>query len=217
MDQLTAKRLLNREFPVSIRSLMAPAVTRAYLAVEHTVDTVDYLKGSQRGNEMRRYLRNVAVEFELKDLAHSKKIPFKCVETKNAAKNCHHLELHSNHFILTISQVPLISDLPREAVFRNNHSLSNCFSLFPECSTPAISEKHYIVLTHGYHGIQPDFVAIGVPEPYITAWAAQVVLLHKQDIAMEQPSEEKVPEKTTSRLKQHLLEGLNKYERSGDE
>ena len=178
MNQIDAETLINEELPLKTRSFIAPAIWRAYNMVRELYIEKDWLDW-RVGHDILRELRRVAVEFEIKKLVDSGRLPLTYNITPNAISNCRHLELFTNRCIITISQVVSQHSVPRDAIFRSNHSLSNQleFDFYGEGSNIIKDTPYYILITHGYKRDIPDFITIGVPEPRIKGWMAYIDLL----------------------------------------
>jgi hypothetical protein len=110
------------------------------------------------GKDIKPHLKRAAVDFFLHTL--SKSFPSKIASTyeNNKAKNCKHIQLNYKEFIVTASYVKNSSDLPREAIFRDDLIDLN-YSLFEEQNVP---EKIYVILTHGGDKI-PEFANFKIP------------------------------------------------------
>jgi hypothetical protein len=210
MNQLDASALLNEDFSAPVRSLFVPAIKRAYVLVDEHANSWDMLKWPV-GRDIVGYLRRVAVEFEVKKLIDGNLLKLEYRIAKNAADNCHHLELLSKHSVMTFSQVTTPTAFPRPAIFRNNYSISNqlCWD-FNDWSTVK-NGPFYVILTHGYGGRVPDFVTLGVPEAHIRGWIVRINLL-KEPYQLLESDVEVIKEDTLIELK----EFVEKVVRRGD-
>jgi len=149
MKEVFGADFLNQEFPLKDRSHFVPAIERAYSLVNQLYSEHDFLNWPV-GKDIKSYLRNVAVEFEIKRLIESGKVQFECRLAKNKGRNYNHLEVLSNKCILTIHQIPNINKLPRPAVYRSNLSRHNQVSFFqiPDSGLYEEYDLNYALLVH---------------------------------------------------------------------
>lgn len=213
MELINVKELINNDFPVSIRSQFVPTITKAYIMADTLLNDIKWLDWPV-GYDLKRYLRRVAVEFELVNLFNSKELPIRHRIASNSIDNCNHIELITDNFIGTINQVASAKSIPRSSIFRNHLSLSNqgCFdfennSILYQCK----EGPYFIILTHGYYGDKPDFVCLGVPEPHLNGWVERINLL-KEPYLVELPETEYVSEGDLIKFKEHILKGVPKGE-----
>lgn len=186
--------------PVPIRSLFVPTIQRAYAITQNLFEDHDFLRWAV-AEDVYRMVRRIVVEYEFQRLVNSKNLGLEAVVALNAKKNYRHLELRTTGLVLTISQTERIDLVPRDAVYRNQKSLSNqCSLIFPGYNDEDASYYEdiplYGIIVHGYFGKQPDHVGIGIPEPYVKAWITQVDLLKEmhgitapEDVEVVEPAD----------------------------
>lgn len=187
MQYINGREFLEKEFPIKERSQLVPAVKRAYSLINELVQQNDFLNWKV-GSDILPYLRNAAVEFEFKRLIDKKLLNLKYRIAMNTRRNCHHIEVITNQCIMTISQVPSKTSIPRKAIFRSNLSFSNQLSLLsiPGFYPEKEEDKYYVILTHGCEDSQnsktPEFVTLGLPYPNVLRWAETIDLIAEPHI-----------------------------------
>lgn len=155
---------------------LVPAFKAAYGMASFAADTIDFLGGALR-EQIIPHLKNWAVEYELHRRSIEGIIPFDCTIVQNSRKNHRHIELHRDGFVLTVSQTHTLYSLPRECVFRNDHNLDGQIALEGfDADAGESSGEIYAILTHGQGSFAPAFIACGIPNPNMTAWAQHVNL-----------------------------------------
>lgn len=100
----TALDTLQNNFPVKVRSLIVPAISRGYSMADQLVKNNDMLDWAV-GRDNLPYLRRIAVDFELARTLTNGPYGINMRINKNFSKNYHHLELITSDFITTISHV----------------------------------------------------------------------------------------------------------------
>ena len=154
------------------------------------------------------HIRRVAVEFELQRVIDNQSdIRYSSVIARNAADNCNHLEIRSNDSVLTVSQVPRPTMVPRHAIFRDNYGVGNqtLLGLYDEPTVPG--DRVYTLLTHGYYSDQPAFVCLGIPSPAMDGWICRVnLMLEPHQINL--PETEKITDGELVALKSHLQKSV---------
>ena len=206
-----ARTFLNDELPVPIRPLFVAAVSRAYAIVADHFNEFDFLNWPV-GRDHLRFLRRVAVEYQIKHLIDKNQLPLRYRIAPNAIDNCRHLEIITGRSIVTISQVVSPGSVPRRADYRNNLSLCNqiSFDFQEDCGEDAVfvlDRPYYILLTHGYMRREPDFICLGIPEPSVKGWITQINLLREpHQVAL--PEIEPETEEMLVQLKENVREVL---------
>lgn len=199
-----AKELLNREYPLSIRSKFVPIIKRAYSAVAQLKRENEILNWSVADN-LTGHLRNVAVEFEFKRMIDNNQLPLRYHILPNKRRNHKHIELITSNSVATISHLNNKYKTPRKAVFRTNLSLINqlMFDVLND-SIDIVDSPYYILITHGGRGDSLDFVTLGVPEPYVNGWIYYIDLKSEFQQISHPVEEEIVEEETIVELKEYL-------------
>lgn len=170
------------EYPSTVRSQFVPMVSRAYSVVEQLMTDNEILNWSI-GNNMRGYLINTAVEYEFKRMIESGRLPLSYRIGSNLRKNHQHIEVCSNHSILTISQMKNSNKPPRKAYFRANLGYSNQLMMqFLEDDIKVIDSPLYIVLTHGSKHGNLEFVNLGMPQPHLNTWISCIELMQEPQL-----------------------------------
>ncbi|MCL5272730.1 MAG: hypothetical protein M1486_05435 [Gammaproteobacteria bacterium] len=212
MKRIRAIDLINEELPVPIRSQFVPAIRRAYDLVVRFSRETEWLDWSV-GRDILGVLRRVAVEYELKKLIDRQNLPLKYVIAPNAMDNCHHLVLFTERCKITISQLKTPRHKPRKAIFRTNYSLEGMQPrLFPYefwGIDEDINGRYYMILTHGYSGLVPEFISLAVPGPFVKEWLEQVNLLKEPYIIYKDQDEVNIEEPDLLEFKKEVHEVLN--------
>ena len=156
---------------------LIPAFTSAYAMAIEVADAIDFLRGDLR-SQIIPHLKNWAVEFELKRRSDEGSIPFWCNVTMNERKNHKHIELHTDKWILTVSQVHTPMYLPREALYRNELNLDGQIALEGFDSEDSTDGEIYAILTHGWQTNNPAFINCGILSPNGTCWVQQMDVLN---------------------------------------
>jgi hypothetical protein len=202
-----AKHLLEKNFPPPLRSRFYPLVNRAYENADLLLGQAAFLNWKV-GRDMKRHLRRVAVEFELKELIETGQYDVEFRISPNARKNCRHIELITKDCVLTISQVMFKDSLPRDAFFRQNHAVSNQLSLglaMEESESFDQDDKYYMLLTHGYLNKIPDFVVLGVPTDDLKNWHYKINLVNEfKQVHYQERDDKTEQEEVIVRLKDYI-------------
>lgn len=155
---------------------LIPAFTAAYGMAISAIDSVDFLGGIFRKQNLP-HLTNWAVEYELQRRANEGIIPFSCSIVSNRSGNHVHTELHKDGFLLTASQTHRIYEIPRDCVFRNEHSWDGQIAMEGfEDDDPCSDKEIYAVLTHGWGNGGLAYVFCGIPSPQMSEWVQGVNL-----------------------------------------
>ncbi len=167
---INAQNLINKEYPIRLRSKFVPMVRRAYSAIDQLITENEVLNWSVADNLVGNLI-NTAVEFEFKRMIDKGDLKLEYNVSFNKRKNHKHIELISQNTISTISQVKNKYSVPRKAIFRNNLSCSNqlMFDIYDNSLNFKESPK-YILLTHGGKNGNVDFLNLGMPQPYNKGW-----------------------------------------------
>jgi hypothetical protein len=184
-------------------------VIEGYALVERLYERGDWLDWPV-GRDVRGALRRVAVESVILRMINSSELKLRYRIASNSVDNCRHIEVLTERSRLTTSQVTTRRAMPRNALYRQNHGLSNQMLLslpgFLD-EEPAIGEddRYYVLLTHGYAMKTPEFVCLGVPHPDMSSWISHVNLLASPSVA-DLPVVEEIDEEQLVQLKTTLTE-----------
>ena len=207
--QVDLRSLIEEDLPVSVRAHFVPAVKRAYDLVAKLYEQNPFLKW-QIGIDHRRELRRIAVEYELKKLIDTGRVPLKYCISPNAINNCRHLEFTTNQFIITASQVQHKRSIPRPAIFRNRLLSDQLSWDFTDGNVDLAEERYYLILTHGYENSFPEFVCLGAPDPAMKGrWISPHINLLKEPMVVNNLDEEVITEDTLVRFKEHVKEAVS--------
>lgn len=159
-----AQELADQEFPLARRTVIAPALKRAYANVDKLMDSVEWLR-TPSGKFHRGDLIVLSTEFQLALLAEKGSLPFETSWEPYASPTGKHLVMRSARAILTINQIDGPKKKPRRAAFRNSLGLPNMEYLFEHLNEQLKQERgrKHILLLHGYQQI--SFAHLGVPNP----------------------------------------------------
>ena len=173
MAYFDGDEILDKAFPLNIRSMYTAAVNIAYTLVDATFNNNGYLNWIVGYDDIAN-LRNVAVEFELKQLLTKSNIKLKYDVVKNKRNNCNHIEITSGNCIMTVSHLHDRYAVPREAKFRNSLSLNNQIKFWGNIPDIDVDEQYYAILTHGNKrtliGQKVEFICLGLPSPEVNKW-----------------------------------------------
>ncbi|WP_156394111.1 hypothetical protein [Methylobacterium sp. Leaf94] len=159
-----AQSLIDEEFPIGLRPLVAPALKRAYQAADSLILRTEFLDNPS-GRYQRGDLICKAAEHEFRRLIEAGSLPFEPSWDDYASPTGKHLVMRGKRSRITINQVDKPNTKPRRAAFRVNFGESNMADLFPE-QNRAIreeNEKKHIVLLHGHRNL--TFATLGLPHP----------------------------------------------------
>ncbi|WP_018130571.1 hypothetical protein [Effusibacillus pohliae] len=206
MENKRVYDILNRNFPISIRSHFVPAITRAYEKTLQLFKQNEWLNWVV-GKDIISVVRRIAVEYELMRTMDLLNVTYRI--SPNAIDNCRHLEVITKECILTVSQVRRKDQVPRKAEYRTNLSVSNQFSLPLFDDEPTLPESpYYVLLTHGFAGHAPSFVMLGLPKPYVSGWVGQQIDLLKEPHRTTSSQDQEDADTQLVGLKQHIIERL---------
>lgn len=167
------------------QKFIAP-ISRAYNIAEQVL-TIDNLKNEPIIKNVLPNLKNVIVEYELKRVIDKGLIDGVTCRYSDNAKHTHpFIEIISENYHMTVSQVSKYSVIPRNAKYRNNRASTNQISLYPEDNEN--NQKIYAILTHGYHSVSPNFICIGIPDYRMRSWEDQVNLVKEPKLVVNDNS-----------------------------
>jgi len=202
MNYKSASEVLNSEWPIQVRNQIVPVVNRAYKLTSILFQETEWLDW-QVGINIKGYLKNIAVEHELMKLVDRWESNYSYDIEKNEVENYSYLKINTNYSSTTISQTKSIGAIPRKANFRSNYSISNQLSIEFEEDIIVPSEKYYFIITHGGETDIPEFINIGLPEPYTRGWIVRNNLL-SEPYYYEISQEEKIDKQDLVSLKDHI-------------
>lgn len=123
------------------------------------------------GTDHEANITRLAADFTLYNACKHGLLPFQAIIALNAKKNCKHIELKGSSFIITTNKTNFQSELPRNAIFRNQHATGSQLDLFREEVAPPEDAEIYACITHGSsNGINPDFITFGIPDNDMKCW-----------------------------------------------
>lgn len=157
-----ADSLFDECLPPHMQTAVSVAMTRAYVATEHIIDSHPLLYGDLH-SDIRPHIRRIAVDICLKELATAES-GFRAVLQFNKAKNCRHVELHAKRLLITASYVESKKQLPRKAAFRQARSACHNMSLFAAEPINSLPLHPYAHLLHGSIGKKIDFLLFTIPD-----------------------------------------------------
>lgn len=174
-----AKNLIENDFPIEVRCKLAASIKQAYEYLEDLKNDLEILQIASSKNHFSR-IRNLVVDLILKKDIDNGIISFDYEFMNNEANNHKHIEVKSDNFIMTVSQVNNKNQLPRDAKFRNNLGLCNQMQFnfnnrFLHDLSPV--NTYYILLTHGSNSMDPEFINLGVPDVVNKKWIKRFDIL----------------------------------------
>ncbi|MFQ3857907.1 hypothetical protein ACLK29_18305 [Leptospira kirschneri] len=149
---------INSVFTKEVTDTLYNAVHLGYILTEKAFKELPILKNIG-ANDIRPHIRRIAVDHALRKSKERLPTVTSAEYKKNKANNCNHLELIIDRFIITANYVENLTDLPRGAIFRDD-LISLNYDLFEK---KEISDKVYLVLTHGGDGVSPLFASLKIP------------------------------------------------------
>jgi hypothetical protein len=113
----------------------------------------------------------LATDFTLYNACKHGLLPFDATIALNAKKNCKHLELRGGSLVITTNKTNYQNEIPRDAIFRNQHANNSQLDLFIDKVLPPENAEIYACITHGSsNGINPDFITFGIPDKSMKCW-----------------------------------------------
>lgn len=147
-------------FDQSCRKELSMSLSQAYL---HS-----HLKAKEFGSfwfQAQSYLRWFYVDALLEKTSRQLGMEFNI--GKNVAKNCKHIAIHSNNWLMTVHHLPGRGPLPKQAKYRASYSHQN-YDLFDEGNlSPAESEAlgGHVYLLHDGNNQHLSLLNLTVPTP----------------------------------------------------
>lgn len=124
------------------------------------------------GNDHKGNIVRLAVDYSLYKACKHNLLDFEAKIELNARKNCRHIELVNNQAVITTNRTDYYNQIPRDAIFRNQHADNNQMSLF-ENSLDNNKENGnvYACITHGsVNNDNPEFITFGIPSNDMKSW-----------------------------------------------
>lgn len=129
----------------------------------------------ESAESFRQNIINLSIDYSLAKASTDKLIESGYRYVKNYAKNCKHIELIHNGFIITHSSVNNGNRFPRNAIFRRDLSSTNQMSLYKDDS---LVSPCYGILTHRPReiGNRKALVCFGIPDSDYGYWCNKLNL-----------------------------------------
>jgi hypothetical protein len=186
-----AQELADSEFPPQTRVFVAPALKRAYAAVDELMGSVEWLQ-TPSAKYHRGDLIVLATEHEFARLIDKGSLPLDMAWEPYAAPTGKHLVMRSARAVMTINQVDDAKKKPRHAVFRDHYGLPNMAYLFDYMNEEISQDKtrKHVLLLHGYQ--QLSFSHLAVPNPITSRliwWSDNLLNLPHEVSAPKAPEE----------------------------
>lgn len=197
---------LEDQFPEKLRTLIPPAIKKAYEAADSlALDSPILQVGSALGNSGR--LRAWAADLAIERLIQTGQLPFDYDWANYAKPTGKYLRIRLESSLMSVSLVARPKKPPRKVIFRNNNALGNPqFDLFPDTQSEVkIEGLPNFVLVHGH--TKPDFAHIGMPNPNLNRWgyiSSNLMSLPHQIKSIDAVPVEAADEEAVLSLKQEL-------------
>jgi hypothetical protein len=190
---IKAKHFVDAELPPMQRALITPALRRAYGAVEQLYQQEPlFLVESARIN--KGHVIAWAVDQQIERLLTSGQLPYDYRWSPFERPTGKFLQIRLPASTLSVSQLPMPTDVPRHAHFRQNRILSNAPFLDLEGfeDESEINGLPHLILSHGYQDLSFAHVGVLHPESQQFGWIYRTPNLLKEIHAVEteMPAEE---------------------------
>lgn len=179
-----ANPILGKHFDTVSYEALALCIHRGY-AVANAVCEHDIFRWKV-GTDLYPYIKNVAVQHEVKKLVEKGFMGMKYKTEQNNQKNCNHLEANNDDIVLTISQVNIVGSTPRHAIYRARHCYGNQITMFDVLGLEDVyskpENKYYCILTYGNSTFEksvPQYIYLGIPKMSEKGW---IELINLSDI-----------------------------------
>jgi hypothetical protein len=120
----------DQEFPIQLRTLVPPALKRAYAAVDKAMEEIEWLQ-TPSAKFHRGDLIVLSTEHQFARLIQNGSLPFSMSWEPYASPTGRHLVMRTDRALITINQIDS-KKKPRRAVFRSSFGLPNTEYLFEE-------------------------------------------------------------------------------------
>ncbi|UFJ40103.1 hypothetical protein LOK74_19005 [Brevibacillus humidisoli] len=179
-----AEDFINQQIPLKVRASIVPIIRSSYSLAYQAVHNSDFLNW-EIGHAHVGYLKPIAIQFMFKKAIDEGKLNLQYRLSYNKNKTARHLELLTNRAIITISQTRSPNRIARPAFFRKKYQELNLNQLFIDYFGEVnqyniLQEKRYLLLTHGYGNVEPDFIMLGIPGK--KEWIDRINLLKEKHL-----------------------------------
>lgn len=216
MSPIKAKHFVDAEFPPAQRAVIPAALRNAYEAVEQLY-LQEPLFSVQSAIINKGHVIAWAVDLQIERLLTSGRLPHDyrwCPFERPTGK---FLQIRLPTSTLSISQLPLPTDVPRHARFRQNRILSNAPFLdldgFEDESK--ISGLPHLILSHGYQDLSFAYIGVLHPEAERFGWIYRTPNLLNQIHVVETdvPAEEAVDAEAVVTLRDDIARWVHEQDR----
>jgi hypothetical protein len=213
---IKAKHFVDAELPPAQRALIPPALRRAYGAVEQLYQQ-EPLFSVESARINKGHVIAWAVDQQIERLLTSGQLPYDYRWSPFERPTGKFLQIRLPTSTLSISQLPLATDPPRHAHFRQNRILSNTPFLdldgFEDESE--INGLPHLILTHGYQKLSFAHVAVLHPEPHRFGWIYRTpnLLTEIHAVETEMPAEEAADAEAIVTLRDGIARWVHEQDR----
>ncbi|MGG0516607.1 hypothetical protein [Bacillus pseudomycoides] len=162
------REIIEKYFPRNIRTRIPEVINNAYgWCYIHAENTP--LLNWTRGKSILPNIKNIAVEFFVREEIKKGNLPFQWRVNYNRNRSASLIEIYNDEMVLHINQVAKKSSIARPAYCRDQYIKSlQCYWDFGNelnSEEPRMIEKDklYFQLNHGYQSESPLFVSLGIP------------------------------------------------------
>jgi hypothetical protein len=201
----SAMDFIKHEIPYSLRSNLVPLIQNGYTLVNESIANSSFLNW-EIGLDHLGYLKPIAIEFLIKNSIDNGKLKLNYKIASNSISSHRHLELFTQNSIITISQVQTANSIARHAYFRKKLQRANqLYFDFDEIHKKEFIKDQplHLLITHGYQGITPNFINLGLPSSD-GKWIDRINLLAEPRLV----NNEDTP---TEEIKEDKLVSFKKY------
>jgi hypothetical protein len=213
---IKAKHFVDAELPPAHRAVIPAALRTAYGAVEQLYQQ-DPLFSVQSAIINKGHVVAWAVDLQIERLLTAGQLPYDyrwCPFERPTGK---FLQIRLPTSTLSISQLPLATDVPRHAHFRQNRILSNAPFLdldgFEDESQ--INGLPHLILSHGYQDLSFAHVGVLHPEPQRFGWIYRSPNLLKEIhlVETDMPAEEAADAEAVVTLRDDISRWVHEQDR----
>ncbi|MED3310336.1 hypothetical protein P4436_05865 [Bacillus thuringiensis] len=204
------REIIENYFPRIIRTRIPQVINNAYgWCYTHAENTPAF--DWKRGNSLVPNMKNIVVEFFIREEIKKGNLPFNWRVSYNRNKSASLIEVYNDDIVLHINQVARKSAIARPAYCRDQYVKSvQCYWDWGnelDAEEPRIIEKNklYFQLNHGYQSQSPLFVSLGIPGRN-KKWVEAIQLLD-EFVTIQGVH----PKSTVEEIKEFSLEDLQQF------
>lgn len=158
-----SKSLINRVIPFEVRKKLVKCIVDAYQWSDLLLKNTAVFHSIRSRKRLLPEIKNVAVEYFVKEAVKNKELPFKYRIGYNSNRSHPFIELFNDSVLIHFNQVKRKNQGARKAFCRDRYLRPIESYIDFEDGKIKFDDQLYFQVNHGYQTEQPLFVTLGIP------------------------------------------------------